>query len=47
MTIHTSGSHPAMNMDEKVESYHAFLRLARFTIAILAIVLISMAFFLV
>ena len=47
MSVDMSGSHPAMDVKDKVETYSLFLALCKWTIILVALILIGMAAFLV
>ncbi len=47
MAVDTSGGHPAMDYNQHVETYRAFLRYSRIGMVLLALLLLGMYYFLV
>jgi len=47
MPANLSGSHPSIDVEDKMKSYHLMLNLMRFTIVAVMLILAGMAFFLV
>jgi len=47
MPADLSGSHPSIDVEDKMKSYHLMLNLMRFVIVAMVLILGGMAFFLV